>query len=392
MKIGIITMYFNSKNSGGLLQAYALCKVIQKLGFDVEQICYEPSNLPVDRKKIVSYIDKKKKKYWLTHIWKNPSYVVNKIKDRLVRNNNKKVVLPEQNYSKFIEFEKSIPHSAKVYDESTLNELNGLYDKYICGSDQVWHLSYLAYEGYFLDFVKLENKCVAYAVSTGKICTIPIEDKILKMKLAKFNVIGVREKTFAKSLSEKYSVNVRKVLDPVFLLDKKEWMEIENVQILPKQKYIFVYLLGNENWHEEYIDKYARDNNLKVVFWNQNKEGVNISRELLIYKEKFEWGPREFISFIHHAEIIFTDSFHATAFSILYEKRFYVFKRDKGSKLDNMNFRIIDILEEYKLKWRIIDSLEQPVHEEKNERYLVNNLLCEQREASLQFLKEQLNR
>lgn len=41
MKIGILTHYYQSRNYGGLLQAYALCEVIKDMGIDVEQISYD---------------------------------------------------------------------------------------------------------------------------------------------------------------------------------------------------------------------------------------------------------------------------------------------------------------------------------------------------------------
>ena len=42
-KIGVITHYFGSKNYGGLLQAYALCKFLNERGCYAEQISYDSS-------------------------------------------------------------------------------------------------------------------------------------------------------------------------------------------------------------------------------------------------------------------------------------------------------------------------------------------------------------
>lgn len=41
MKIGIITFYNGNINHGGMLQAYALQKTIENLGYDCEQICLD---------------------------------------------------------------------------------------------------------------------------------------------------------------------------------------------------------------------------------------------------------------------------------------------------------------------------------------------------------------
>lgn len=39
-KIGIITLYHNNRNYGGLLQAYALQKEVESMGYDCEVINY----------------------------------------------------------------------------------------------------------------------------------------------------------------------------------------------------------------------------------------------------------------------------------------------------------------------------------------------------------------
>lgn len=36
-------------------------------------------------------------------------------------------------------------------------------------------------------------------------------------------------------------------------------------------------------------------------------------------------GPSEFLGYLHHADYVVTNSFHAAAFSIIYQKRFLVF-------------------------------------------------------------------
>lgn len=388
MSVGIITMYHNSKNCGGLLQAYALCKAVKNLGKDAEQICYKPENLLQENLQIYKKIKKEKQKYWIFNIWKNPKYVLEKICKKFIP--HKMNDSRQTDFSRFKDFEMRIPHSDKVYDESVLDELNDKYDTFICGSDQVWHLSYVAYRGYFLDFADANHKCIAYAVSTGKINVTPIEKKNLENKLCKFKKIGVREKTYADSLKENYNANIVRVLDPVFLLDKEEWWNIETKQNVPADKYIFVYFLGNDDKWGQIIEKYAREKNLKVFFWNQNRELENVAKELQVTPNIFSMGPLDFLALIHHAEIIFTDSFHATAFSILFEKNFAVFNREKGSGMDNMNFRIKDILELFNLEKCLISNLEDGVSATTIDYNKINSILQKEKKLSIEFLKEEL--
>lgn len=41
----------------------------------------------------------------------------------------------------------------------------------------------------------------------------------------------------------------------------------------------------------------------------------------------FDAGPREFLTYIRDAEMIFTNSFHGTVFSILFQKSFIVYTK-----------------------------------------------------------------
>ena len=65
-------------------------------------------------------------------------------------------------------------------------------------------------------------------------------------------------------------------------------------------------------------------------------------------------GPREFLGLIKNAEFVITDSFHACVFSMIFEKPFVVFERNKIGEKGNMNSRIYDFLEEYHLERQLV--------------------------------------
>ena len=65
-------------------------------------------------------------------------------------------------------------------------------------------------------------------------------------------------------------------------------------------------------------------------------------------------GPREFIGLIKNAEFVITDSFHACVFSMIFQKPFVVFERNKIGEKGNMNSRIYDFLEEYHLENQLV--------------------------------------
>ncbi|NLG05082.1 MAG: hypothetical protein GX567_14810, partial [Clostridia bacterium] len=154
-RIGILTFYFKNYNCGGVLQAYALQRVIDSFeGYKSEQICFVR-----DRKKL--YIRK------LQELLTDPSQITYMLK---VRTNEKlNAAQTKNNYSiensirKYDEFMDSIPHSM-VVNSITSKELNEFYDAFIVGSDQVWNPVYVPMD-FFFDFVDEKKPKLSYAAS-----------------------------------------------------------------------------------------------------------------------------------------------------------------------------------------------------------------------------------
>ena len=44
MEVGIITLYYNNANYGGLLQSYALVRTMDKIGMNARQISFDRSS------------------------------------------------------------------------------------------------------------------------------------------------------------------------------------------------------------------------------------------------------------------------------------------------------------------------------------------------------------
>ena len=68
-------------------------------------------------------------------------------------------------------------------------------------------------------------------------------------------------------------------------------------------------------------------------------------------------GPSEFLWLLAHAKAAFTDSFHGSVFSIIYEKPLYMFRREDANNY--MFSRLETLLSKFKLTERIIDNSEQ---------------------------------
>ena len=116
-KVGIISLYYNSKNYGGLLQAYALDKYISELGYDSELISYKRENikplyLPPQQTKMQKLV----KMGIAEVVWR----VYSKIVTRFFAKRYSECL--NSRTEKVSEFrEKSIRHS-KVYTEETISE------------------------------------------------------------------------------------------------------------------------------------------------------------------------------------------------------------------------------------------------------------------------------
>ncbi len=196
-------------------------------------------------------------------------------------------------------------------------------DAYICGSDQIWNPYYKkGYNdpGYFLNFVPKGKKRIAYAPSFG--CDdIPLEaQKNLKYYLDQFDAVSVREQEGADIIEKYADMKVPVVADPTFLLTREEWKSIAKIPANTPDKYILCYRFMKNEEMTECMNYLSKTLHLPIIT-------LPLSRVALSdpYKKQFEAGPEEFIGLIQNATLICTDSFHATAFSLIMNKPFYTF-------------------------------------------------------------------
>ena len=70
-------------------------------------------------------------------------------------------------------------------------------------------------------------------------------------------------------------------------------------------------------------------------------------------------GPKQFLGLIKNAEAVITDSFHAVAFSVIFNKTFCVLPRYQNGKKSKSNNRILDFLDQMHIRGRVAESKEQ---------------------------------
>lgn len=337
MKVGIITFH-NVNNYGAVLQAYALQKSIMKLGGQCDIIDYHRKNLRDvllwQKNKILCQLKGRPDHQGYSnmefiHMFFNTMFF-----------NNKKVA------TKFEDFRLRLSMSRPVNGD-TVKSLNGKYDLYLSGSDQVWNCGRVYLDkSYFLDFVDDDDKKGSYAASFG-IKVIPDKYRKEYEKLLEgYKYLSVRETSGAVIIRELIHREAKVVLDPTLLLDKEEWLPLIGLNKKSKQV-IVVYMLE----YSENLLAFARSLSHKTGY------PVRLLNKPFKHKVKEEYrtdvGPIEWLKEIQNAEYVVTNSFHGVAFSINFNKNFFVEiaeERIRGA----MASRIENILKTFGLEERLI--------------------------------------
>ena len=375
--VGIIT-FFKFYNYGSSLQAFSTVKILSRLGYDGSVIDINSGNKIC---KILMYI-----KYIIKSI--RYPYLVKAMFQLKKANKIADNRISKETIRKFDEFtEKEL--NVKKYTYSRLSKVAKTeeYCRFIAGSDQIWSPQRaIIKKEYFLRFAP-KAKRIAYAPSFG-IDKIPeYNKKCIKKYINDFLNISVREEEGKKILKELINKDVPVVLDPTLLLDKEEWNSIINNESLEENQYIFCYFLSTpSNKAIEYIKEYLKENKCIIVYLMNNYKWNDIGEA-----KYYDGNPLDFVKGIKGAKMVFTDSFHSVAFSLNLNKSFYVFKRNYNHKFDQSS-RITSILGKVKEEDRYISQEDIECKIEKiNDFERINNILQEEREKSLKWLKDKLD-
>jgi coenzyme F420-reducing hydrogenase beta subunit len=353
MKAGILTFH-NALNYGAVLQAYALQEALRKMGCEAAILNY--SNPAVK----TNLVEPKRTDY------RNPLKYRNDL-DIYQRNLAKA--------EKIVSFCASKLNTTEAIAEEQLADASKEYDVVFCGSDQVWNEKITNEDShYFLDFVPPEKRC-SYAASIGS-DSFP-ESRLGSMwnLLHDFRAISVREKTACKSLQEQIQISAVRVLDPTFLLEKAEYEQIgESVSAFEGQ-FILLYMLVYSDSLVRSVRMFAKKTGMPVVCINSSGKVIKG------FSDASTSGIEEWVSLFQNAAYVFTNSFHGVAFSINFNKQFWVELLPAGV---NANSRITDILSDFSLSDRIIRD--ENLKEDRIEYDTVNEKLNELRTNSYNYL------
>ena len=305
----------NLKNFGSVLQVYALCYAIKKLGYDSEVVWQSGNiskNFDIRPNKVIKTGFK-----LLCH----PSLLWSTYKT--VRNINA-VVIDEGKIKKFDDFVVN-NFDQILYAPDRIEQIakSDKYHKFVCGSDQIWVTTTLYPDPMmYLRFAPREKR-VAYAPRRGRNYSTNYNKRILKKYISDVPCVSVREDEGYRLIKELTGRDAAVVADPTMLMRSNEWDSLKSNVDLPKE-YVFCYFLDEPaDDVKAAICKFAKEKNLDIVALEKLGE-VNYPGERI---HRPTAGPGEFLTIISKAEMVITDSYHGMLFSINYHKKFWSVER-----------------------------------------------------------------
>lgn len=346
-RIAILTfLYPSNRNFGAILQAFAVNKLFKKSRL----INYKPMKESI-KSKILFYIGGK-------------NFI--------------------EFYNKFLE---TTTHFKNITELINLNEE---FDIFVVGSDQVWRPKWLQDKlpHYYFDFVNDDKKKIAYAASFGVNFWEGDESLTNKIKplAQKFDYVSVREESGIKICKDIFNIEAKCVLDPTLMIGKEDykiilddWKDKSHLE----KKYIAHMLLDDtEELREESenIGKYLKAD----INYIKGKERKILGKKITFYNKVSQW-----LTYLKDSELVITDSFHCTVFSLIFNKKFVVVANPGRGTARLKNLLKIAGLEN-RFFTNIKDVLKSEILEEDIDYKQVEEKLDVHRKYSMDFLKEAL--
>lgn len=314
MKVGILTYQF-ADNYGAVLQCFALRKVIQSISeCDAQIINFVPPGFS----------------YQIT--WKSDY-------EKVLYNRKRKMF--QDFLCKYCGIDSPVIYDLKNADN---------FDCYCVGSDQIWNTkkNYLAY---FLPEIPSKYRKISYAASLGWMPDDARLDRaVLEKYLPQFDYISVREEVHVPIVESITGRSCSCVLDPSLLLNASDYNEIVCKEKLRDEAFIFFFWIRNDLTlmrGVEFVNALSRKYDLPIV------HSVNSAPQNLFNLDagdmQFE-SIENFLWYIQNAEIVVTNSYHATNFSIIFQKPFYTFV------VNSMRARIDTLVHKLGIGRRVVEG------------------------------------
>lgn len=188
-------------------------------------------------------------------------------------------------------------------------------DVYLAGSDQIWRPE-LCREDFFLCHAPEGKKRLSYAASMGVLDVPQQNEKTFGKLLQNFDFFSVREAEMVPIIQKYTDKTVLQHVDPTFLVSADTWRQYESIYNI-REPYILVYALYWDRTLNNQLKELHKITGFRIVSIQNSIRPIYASDRVL------DAGPEEFLWLIDHAEAVVTSSFHGTAFSVIFNKRFF---------------------------------------------------------------------
>jgi hypothetical protein len=187
------------------------------------------------------------------------------------------------------------------------------------------------------DFVPENRIKLSYAVSVGAYFDQHNEERV-RRNLKRLDLVSVREPSSFSIVRKYFNGEIRTDCDPVMLIDMEEWKKLAGKR-KKKDKYIFCYFLSDNKWYYDRICECSKCLEIKDIFLFESKNS-----DFRECRKIPSCSPKEFLNYILYADFVLTDSYHASLFSIIFNKQFVVFQRYCDEVNNYQNGRISSVL------------------------------------------------
>ena len=355
-KVGIVTFH-QALSYGAKLQAYALQNFLEYNGIENDIIDYTCHFMYTRLIRPIRVGNKHKLK----------SFVRSLITMRQTGIDRRKSVEFRNKYMKL----------SRPFTADNIKEASEEYSAFIAGSDQVWNPTCVGFDTvYFLDFAKPEQK-YSYAASIA-VKEPPADKKDdYKRLLSDYQAFSVREDSAADIIRELVGREAEVNIDPTLLLTEQQWDKISKPVI--NEPYIFLFNVKKSIHLIDYAKQLSKKTGLKIYYLQ--KERIHKVKGVT-YLDPVT--ANEFVGLIKNAEYVCTNSFHGTAFSIIYKKKFAVEFENQGGR----NIRSEELMNSLGIKNHEITKDFYPNPDEPVDWEYIEKKLAEQREKSREYIEK----
>lgn len=324
-KIGVITFH-ESDNYGTCLQAFAVTKIVEQLGYDCEILNYRRQSIPSQTPSLLSRMKYMLKAYGIRNLGMRKEVAAQQKKQK----------------ERFEDFRKEhLEYSTASYHSGEeLRQCVDQYDAFVTGSDMVWCSDRSeSLDVYFLQFAP-KNKRIAYAPSFGSAQICGDLKPAYQKYLAEFEHLSCREESGVALIKELAEREAALTVDPTLACNKSVW-ESFTAEKVPNGPYILVYMFeGMPTWLRKTVRKVAARYQAEILEVPMGaKQWCNSIR-----KGQDGISPSNFVALFKNAKFVFTNSYHGLMFSLIFNKQFFVISRDNGGHWAQFEDRLTGIL------------------------------------------------